>query len=51
MATALYGTNESVRLVGEGIENLTTVVQNGGKLITATEQLGSNVVSAVDKAL
>ena len=49
MAKALA--NEGVRLVGEGIENLTTVVQKGSKLITATEELGSNVVSAVDKAL
>ena len=48
---ALHGANEGIRLVGEGIANLTTVVQKGSKLITATEELGSNVVSAVDKAL
>ena len=48
---ALHGANEGIRLVGEGIANLTTVVQNGGKLITATEEVGSIVVSAVDKAL
>ena len=49
---ALLGANERVWLVGEGIENLTlTDVQNTSKLVTATEELGSNVVSAVDKAL
>ena len=47
----LLGANEGVRLVGEGIENLTTDVQNTSKLVTATEELGSNVVSAVENAL
>ena len=50
IATLQVG-KESVRLVGEGVESVTTVVQNINNLVTATEELGSNVVSAVDKSL
>lgn len=43
--------NEGVRLVGEVIGNLTTVVKNGSELVNALEELSSKVVSATDKAL
>ena len=48
---AIQVSNEGVRLVGEVIDNLTTVVKNGSELVTAVEELASKVVTAVDKAL
>ena len=40
-----------IGLANEGLERLTVAIENGGRLVIAVQNLSSNVVTAVDKAL